>query len=143
MAIWQVTMALTKEDESLCYQEKNFLDSLNDLNMFFPEKNSWCESIRQFGDLDSTCMEIDYKQVELSLRIDLRNITKEQLEAIIKFAISNGLKVKYNNMVVSPSFESFVNIIKSSNAYKFINDPNKYLETLVQSGDGSVIDKRD
>jgi len=75
-------------------------------------------------------MEIDIEDEEILLRIDLRNITKEQLEIIIRFADSNGLKIKYENKVEEPTLRNLINIFKTSDAYRFLNNPERYLKSI-------------
>lgn len=131
MAIWQVSVFLVKKEKknnSMGIELWNVLDKLNET---FPEEKSWCDSIRQFGKLDSTCMEIDIEDAEILLRIDLRNITKEQLEIIIQFAKSNDLKIRHENKIKEPSISNLIDIFKTSDAYRFLNDPERYLESIV------------
>ena len=130
MAIWQVSMLLIKKENIPSCLGENLWNSLNELIAFFPEEKSWCKSIRQFGKLDSTCMEIDLEEEEILLRIDLRNITQKQLEVIIRFADANELKIKYKNRVEDPTLSNFIDIFKLSDARRFINDPEGYLMQL-------------
>ena len=131
MAIWQVSVFLVKKEKknnSLGIELWNEIDKLNET---FPEEKSWCDSIKQFGKLDSTCMEIDTEDEEILLRIDLRNITKEQLEIIIQFAKSNDLKIRHENKIEELSISNLINIFKTSDAYRFLNNPERYLESIV------------
>jgi len=130
MAIWQVSVFLVKKEKIYSCSEINLWNMLDELIKIFPEEKSWCDSIRQFGKLDSTCMEIDVEDEEILLRIDLRNITKEQLEIIMRFADSNGLKIKYENKVEEPTLSNFVNIFKASDAHRFLDNPEGYLKAI-------------
>lgn len=130
MAIWQVSVFLVKKEKKYNSSGINLWNTLDELIEIFPEEKSWCDSIRQFGRLDSTCMEIDIEDEEILLRIDLRNITKEQLEIIIRFADSNGLKIKHENKVEEPTFRNLINIFKTSDAYRFLNNPERYLKSI-------------
>ena len=131
MAIWQVSVFLVKKEKknnSLGIELWNEIDKLNET---FPEEKSWCDSIKQFGKLDSTCMEIDTEDEEILLRVDLRNITKEQLEIIIQFAKSNDLKIRHENKIEELSISNLINIFKTSDAYRFLNNPERYIESIV------------
>lgn len=136
MAIWQVSIVLIKTEKSFSGMENNQWNSLDELIAYFPEEKSWCSSTRQFGKLDSTCLEIDLETEEILLRIDLKSITRDQLETIIRFTDSNELKIKYKNKIENPTFDIFISILKESAAYRFINDPEIFLTNYGQSGDG-------
>lgn len=139
MAIWQVSISLIKTDDFSGYKGREQLNGLNELSVCFPEEKSWCKSIIQFGKLDSTCIEIYIGENVISLRVDLRSVTQQQLETIIRFAISNELKIKYQNITKEPSFVNFIEIFISSDAYRFVNNPTAFLgrtkedNNLVQS----------
>ena len=137
MAIWQVSIILVRKEKTKKYLDANLWIIPEEFMKFFPEEKSWSHSIRQYGDLDSTCIEIYAEDDELSLRIDLRNITKEQLEIINKFAVSNELKIKYKSEVIEPTLSNFINIIKESNAYQFMVNPKEYLKGC-NTGDDSL-----
>ncbi len=146
MAIWQVSIILVRNEKTKKYLDANLWKISEELMKFFPEEKSWSDSIRQYGDIDSTCIEIYAESDEISLRIDLTNISKEQLDVIIEFAVSNDLKIKNENQIIEPTISNFISIMKDSNAYRFINNPEGYLKTITgenqsgenQSGDGSV-----
>ena len=140
MAIWQVSIILVRKEKTEKYLDANLWKIPEELMKFFPEEKSWSHSIRQYGDLDSTCIEIYTEDDEISLRIDLTNITKEQLDVIIEFAVSNDLKIKNENQIIEPTISNFISIMKDSNAYRFINNPEGYLKTITgenQSGNDS------
>lgn len=87
MAIWQLAIRLKcgkKKAESLDF--RRFAE-------LFPEEKSWCSGARQFGSIESTCLEL-FAGEEPSLRLDLRSLTREQLNGIVAFATENGLKLK-------------------------------------------------
>lgn len=131
MAIWQVPILLTRKENTENYLDNNLCNFLDELQNFFPEEKSWCHSIIQYGKLDSTCIEIDIEDDVIIVRIDLRNITKEQLEIIIKFAVSNELKIKYKSEAMEPNISNFIKILKTSDAYRFLDNPEKYLKSII------------
>ena len=134
MAIWQVPIFLVRNENTGKHLDTNLWEFLDELMHFFPTEKSWCHSIRQYGKLDSTCIEINTEDDEIRLRIDLRNITKEQLETIIHFAVSNELKILRKNEAMEPTISNFFSIIKESNAYRFINNPEGYLQDIRTDG---------
>ena len=130
MAIWQATFELIKEKNILDCSKKEIWKIVNELIVFLPEEKSWCDSIRQFGKLDSTCIQMDFENGEIFLRIDLRNITKKQLDMLVNFAESNALKIKHENTIEEPTIRNFVEILKSTEAYRFVRNPQVYLEAI-------------
>lgn len=134
MAIWQVPIFLVRNENTGKHLDTNLWEFLDELMHFFPKEKSWCHSIRQYGKLDSTCIEINTEEDKIRLRIDLRNITKEQLETIIHFAVSNELKILHKNEAMEPTISNFFSIIKESNAYRFINNPEGYLQDIRTDG---------
>ena len=124
-------MHYVKNGNHIDFSSPVFISSLKKLEKFFPETKSWCKTIRQYGELDSTCIEfnIDYSD-EISIRIDLRSISKNQLQELLNFAINNGLSIKHNNTLYETSMDTLINIFRESNANKFLLDPEKFLKEI-------------
>ena len=57
MAIWQVNLNF-KIQKELNFFDTDFNNSLHALSNVLPETTSWSDSIKQYGLLDSTCIEI-------------------------------------------------------------------------------------
>lgn len=134
MAIWQVCFYLVNDEvknNNLKYSSLKFLDVLNTT---FCKKKSWCKLIEQFGNLDSTCFEFilngDDVVEEISLRIDLRNITKAQLQIICAFAQKNNLYIEFEGELYDTTINKLITIVCTSNSYKFMQDPKEFLENL-------------
>ena len=131
MAIWQVPITFIPQK---CDENSNavLLNSLNELSAVLPEEKSWCSSIRQYGSIDSTCLEIFFENgaPEVSLRIDMRSVTEKELSAIADFAGENGYKAKCADEVFAPTLENFIRIISESDANRFVNDPCGFLGEL-------------
>lgn len=133
MAIWQVALYLTSK-KHIDISNPAFESSLKKLEMFFTETKSWCKNIKQYGELDSTCIEIDIDSCDdISVRIDLRSISKNQLTAILDFALDNDLCIKYNDNIYETCMESFVSIFRESDANKFLLCPEKFLKETSES----------
>ena len=130
MAIWQVAMHFVHKND-LCFNDPVLQETLSDFTQMFPEEKSWSETIRQYGNLDSTCMEIsidDYGYVDsVHARIDLRKVLPHQLELICDFAKRNGFLIEYRKYC-EPSYAALIEILKSSPAHRFLKDPAEYLE---------------
>lgn len=109
MAIWQTYFSLNNDQRQIILHDEQ-LKSVTELSLLFPEKTSWSKNIRQFGDLDSTCIEFIYENIELSkgiceisVRLDLRSITTEELQTICIFACKNDLLVNINDDYYDPT----------------------------------------
>ncbi|MBQ7048322.1 MAG: hypothetical protein IJN86_05175 [Clostridia bacterium] len=132
MAIWQVPFLLVKKEQG--YAIDSFLASLQTLSMHFPENPSWSNCLKQFGDIESTCLEISFEDTdvigEIELRVDIRSITLPQLCAICEFARANDLVLNYEGEVCEATTDKFLTILRSSNAYKFVKDPIRFIEQI-------------
>lgn len=111
-----------------------FSNSLHELSVSFPEEKSWCLSMKQFGKIDSTCLEIsfndDFVVEEILLRIDLRCISEFELQKICDFAHANFLKVEFQGSLCDATIKNFMNILKKSNASRFIRNPEGYFREI-------------
>ena len=134
MAVWQISFFLVNEKKALYYSDQIFLDSLKELEKTFPEEKSWCESLKQYGKIDSTCIEIDLCNDEIKddivLRIDLRSISRYQLQIICEFANKNELFIKYGDKIYDTNIDNFIKIFEKSDAHQFLTDPKKYFEKI-------------
>ena len=131
MAIWQIPIRLVSAQGGKVLFEK--LVGTTELAVILPEEKSWSEKIKQYGSLESTCLEFycDEGAVEeISARLDLRSITKQQVEGICAFAAANGLEILYVGKVYAPCWESFRMIVEASDAHRFLADPEGFLRAL-------------
>lgn len=132
MAIWQVSLHLVNDNGQICYFDSDFQKSLQLLEITLPEEKSWCPSIKQFGKIDSTCLEIDCSSdghiEEFSLRIDLRNITKPQVDIICEFANQNNLVIQHKNQTFECTTESISHILRQSEGMAFVKNPVQFLQ---------------
>ena len=109
MAIWQVALDLVKNDEHIDFSSPVFISSLKKIEEVFPATRSWCKTITQYGKLDSTCLQFDIDENDaISIRIDLRNISIEQLQSLCEFAKENDLFIKYKGKLYEAvGYETF------------------------------------
>lgn len=132
MAIWQVPIRLSGRKALDKRTQAILFNSLERLAEALPKEKSWSNSILQYGALDSTCLEIDTesRRLDAHLRIDVRTITQDQLKMIVEFANANELKVKYKGKAYEPAFDVFADIIRQSDANRFVNNPEDFLKSL-------------
>ncbi len=141
MAIWQEDFFIIPKDfkfntEDIGTFPINFFTFIEKetecFSNFFNKEQSWSENIFQYGNLDSTCIEISIfdLDIEISCRFDLRNITREEIESIINFVTNiNGIFF-YNNTTIDADYKSLITILKNGNAFKFCNNPELYFNNL-------------
>lgn len=145
MAIWQVDFTvIPKEKELVCLASPDKVipwegycikdESLNIISKILTPKESWCKEIRQFGNLDETCIELYYHEKmleEIRLRIDLRSVSRNLLEEITAFLhINNAVLLTDEDKIIQPVLEAIVKEIKNSKANKFLRNPEEFLQYL-------------
>ena len=142
MAIWQFYFQLLPvEGENLSLR---ILDNCNSVDIFreeLPQKQSWSKNIRLFGHDDKTCVEVFVRNAVIEkvlVRIDLRSITKKQLECIVKFATVNCLQMSYNDdkrgskIITSVTLEGILSAMQASAAYAFVSNPHDFINRIHQ-----------
>ena len=123
MAIWQISFNIvekrTDNCKDICYWTN---EPENAENITFLEKHdSWSSNIIQYGDLQSTCIEIskdDGRIVEVCVRLDLRTLSKDILKNVVEYIKGIDGYIYYQNEIIEPSFKNAVFMIKESTAYK-------------------------
>ena len=133
MAIWQVNLNF-KIQKELDFFNTDFNNSIQALSNVLPETTSWSDSIKQYGLLDSTCIEIlldeSNRVEEITLRLDLINFSLHQLECICEFAVYNNFLMEYKNELHTVNKNNFIKIIQKSDALKFLENPQEFLNNL-------------
>lgn len=135
MALWQVSFYLI-ETENVDFDDITLWKkqvSVDSLNISFLERNlSWNASIIQYGKSDETCIEIminDNGQIEeISVKLDLRSVTKTLLYDLLDFIGSLGTQLYYNGNTYSADINSLRLIIRTSDAFRFCSSPKEYFE---------------
>lgn len=147
MALWQLEFSVIPKEkiiEDTNIKEINISDlwngykikesSINKVEEVLKRNKSWSEDIVQLGDVSETVIEIVYENEiidEITCRLDLRNITKEIVETILNFIDINNLAIIVNDKIYTNITKGLlIDIVNESDTYKFINNPQKYLEEL-------------
>ncbi|MCM1179690.1 MAG: hypothetical protein NC347_05510 [Clostridium sp.] len=101
---------------------------------FLPRQTSWSNSIIQYGNLEGDCIEFllsDKRQVEeIECRLDIRCITKEKLERVLRYINQIEADIYMDGKIISPQMEKIISLIRDSPAMKFCIDPQAFLEAL-------------
>lgn len=156
MAVWQFDFYIINHSNSLVYDENKSFDenevllnwekqkidkeSILSIEKVLPSEKSWSSSIEQYGKIDETCIQISsLNQIICSVRIrlDLRNLSRVILFEIIEFIKINKGKLIYNNKCYLPKENILLNLLKESNAYKFCEDPKRYLTSYGKGSSGN------
>lgn len=144
MAIWQFDFMIVPQNKDIeDYNDNdNYMswhgikmpeDSLEFLSIHLPIRKSWSNDIRQYGDKDSTCIEIymlDDDIDEIRCRFDMRNISKTLLENIVSFINMINGKVYINGKSYKADIPSIIELVRDSDAARFCKSPMDYFKNL-------------
>ncbi|OPX41854.1 hypothetical protein CLHUN_42770 [Ruminiclostridium hungatei] len=154
MATWQFTFSVIPEkvvlgregntqyntklsdfDDSLSWDGYYLSESsIEKISETLKQTKSWSDSIRQFGCIDETCIELFYEKntlLDISIRLDLRSLTSDILKMIIDFVKENkALILTTKGVLIKPVLEDFVTEIRKSDAHSFAKNPQEFLTSL-------------
>jgi len=112
--------------------------SVEDLSTYFtkilPEYHTpWAKNTRSWGTDDGNRIELiveDGKAVDVSIRIDLRDIDLNLLYSLARFAASRDFLfyVLESSRFVEPNLESLLEEIKKSRKILFLESPEKFFD---------------
>jgi len=154
MAIWQFDFIVVPKENIIIkfksYPEKINLDDIDDIGnwnhhnliestlkelaIVLKPTKSWSDEIKQFGRIDESCVKLLYDKnilEEISVRLDLRNLTYEILKPIINFIKeNNALIITDDGNLINAEINELINQIKKSDSYSFVKNPKDFLMTL-------------
>lgn len=108
--------------------------SLKEISKVLRLTRSWSDDIIQFGLLEESCIELCYEHnilEEVSMRLDLRNITIDILSAVSNFIkVNNAIIITRNGAIVKPENEDIIEEIRKLDAYSFVKNPKQFLDNL-------------
>jgi len=109
-------------------------EELHQLRQILPIGQSWSDNLDVLGDLESTCLTIrkeNHRVVSIRARFDLRTLSIEVVNAVMKFASAmDCLLLTDDNKVISPSLSVLKAEIKGSSAYRFVKDPRGFIADI-------------
>lgn len=104
----------------------------NKISLYFKKNIHWNKELLLFGDIDSSCFEID--ENEICVRLDISKINKDILLIIddilsylTDYIVVDEIKYPY-------SLNILVSLIKQSTAFNFCENPKRFLENIRQKG---------
>lgn len=138
MAIWQFSCNIVPYRKNIMSLTANEIISWNEMSISVPEINfleqkvSWSKNIIQYGNIDETCIEFIYDNTleEIFCRLDLRNLTKKQLNSIVEYVQKLGAMFFVDGIVYEPKNDIIVSLLRKSDAFKYCQNSNEYLKNI-------------
>lgn len=138
MALWQFDCYLVPKQKIVtCDIDRDEILSWNVCNIssidldFLERQESWTQDIVQYGKDNETCIRLLYENgyvQEISCRFDLRSLSKNLLDRILNFFMKMEGMILYEGKIYSPRSNEIIELMKSSKANKFCQNPIRYLE---------------
>jgi hypothetical protein len=141
MAIWQfecmvipsenAEMDISSED-ILLWRTKLLKTFMGNIKKILPLEKNWSEDIEQYGKIDETCIKILHEKdmAEVSVRLDLRSLSKKDFEMIIGIISETKGQILYQEKLYQPDFNEIIRLTRESDAARFCENPTEYLKSL-------------
>lgn len=141
MAIWQFYCNIIPAKENIDKLSYDDIISWEGISCpmistnFLQREKSWSANIVQYGKTDETCIEFIYqedKMEEISCRLDLRTLSKNDLIQIIKYVQDIKACFLVENKVYLPRLEIMIEVMKQSRANQYCKNPLNYFLSINQ-----------
>lgn len=141
MAIWQFDFYIVPRDSLGNFDTENLwegknisTESLTEISKVLSLTQSWSKDITQYGENDDTCIQIfdmGNSNQSIRIRLGLYSLTRAVLESIVAFINRNkAVIILQNDMRVEPTMKNVIDLIKESNEFKYVKNPEEYLNSL-------------
>lgn len=141
MALWQFDFYIVPRERCVIVEDlenEDILswkqDNISSIEIDFLEKEiCWTEDIVQYGKADETCIQFLYEDEvleEINCRLDLRSLSKKMLEKILDYVEKIEGMIFYEGKIYAPQIDEIIELMKSSKANKFCQNPVNFLEEL-------------
>ena len=122
-------------EETRWWDGKVDIDLLNaDLASFLRQAKSWHPEVATWGEEDGNRIDVVYENddvVEIFVRIDLRQIDRDFVIGLVRLAQKHECVFVTSTMrVLEPTISNLIKGIEESDAYRFVDDPTSFLESL-------------
>jgi hypothetical protein len=129
MAVWQYDLTMSPSGET------QVLQVCEELDHRFKELDSWSEEVRTWGSMDGN--RIDYLKDDGSelfrVRIDLREPSVDFMKTVLVLANRWSMTLEDDDgNELRPNLEDLVSNLKSSDAYRFVTNPKKFLDEIAK-----------
>lgn len=101
---------------------------------FLACEESWSKDIIQYGKTEETCIEFIYDKgmlEEMDCRLDLRNLTKQKLNSLIKYVKEIEGMFFVDGEMYPAEVEIMVEVMKRSKANRYCKNPLEYFLPLI------------
>lgn len=144
MALWQFDFNIVPRERCAIVEDLSTEDILSwkqeNISLvkidFLEKETSWSKDIVQYGKADETCIQFLYEDEileEISCRFDLRSLSKKMLKEILEYVKKIEGMIFYEGKIYPPSLGAIIELMKSSKAHKFCQNPINYFEELSKS----------
>ena len=141
MAIWQFKcMVIPSENAKMDISSEDILSwrtellktFMENIEKILPLEKNWSKDIEQYGKIDETCIEILHEKnmAEVSIRLDLRSLSKKDFETIISIISEAKGQILYQEKLYQPDFNEIIRLTKESDAARFCKNPTEYFKSL-------------
>ena len=97
---------------------------------FLKREKSWSDDIVRFGTTDRTNIEFSYEDGmldEIVCRLDLRSLTKKELDMLIEYVKVNNALFLVDDKACLPEKDVLVAVMEKSDANRFCLNPREYM----------------
>lgn len=125
-------------EEEPWWQAASLLPNYSEqLAQFAPRTKSWSADIEIYGEEEGNCLKVSHDEervVSVWVRIDLRQLDRSFIDGVLSFARSQQCHlVNIEGRLIAPELDSLRIALKDSRAYRFVANPQKYLEELKEN----------
>lgn len=143
MAVWHCGFLLLPAKCKIYKKEFNIEEAwigldcrkkiINIVNYYFEEKDSWDEEMIRWECGNENCLELwslDNEIYNFIVKIDLRFDFISFVDSIVEICNKLDINIFAEGDIFEPSKECIQLIIEKSSAFKFVQDPKRFLELL-------------
>lgn len=128
MAIWQADFEIIPSADGLPP------DYAVRLARILPPARSWNQDLEMFGREDGHRIDVwseNGRPVEITMRIDMRYPDQQLFEQLLNFVNESGCELHTENEDrVGTELLAFLEALRSSPAFRFVNDPNGFIRRI-------------
>jgi hypothetical protein len=109
----------------------------NEISRLLPSGKAWSDQIERWGQEQGTRIDLFVENediAEVFVRLDVRDLPQVLLINLMQIAKRHGLLVMLpDGSLFEPSVSRVLAEIRASNAFRFVQDPQKFLEVLART----------
>lgn len=125
-------------EEGLWWQTDSLSPNYSEqLAQFAPRTKSWSADIDIYGEEEGNCLKVSHDEervVSVWVRIDLRQLEPSFIDGVLSFVRSQQCHlINIEGRLIAPELDSLRTVLKDSRAYRFVTNPQKYLEELKEN----------